>query len=118
LLKAGGSSGLDRLVGLQEYSDFAALYRRFVGQTVDANQKKQMIQKFVRRIDVGTDSVKIHFIVDKDHYARELKLAEVRGAPGQNQAVAAPKFFRNVGSNTLTIGDSTRTRTSISSLGN
>ncbi len=107
-LKAGGSSGVDRLVSLQTYSDFAALYRRFVGQTVDANQRKQMIQKFVRRIDVGTDSVKIHFIVDKDHFTRELKLAVVRGAPGHKDVAAVSKFFRNAGSNTLTIGDSTR----------
>ena len=75
---------------------------------MDANQRKQMIQKFVRRIDVGTDSVKIHFIVDKDHYARELKLAAVRGAPGQKDVATVSKFFRNAGSNTLTIGDSTR----------
>jgi hypothetical protein len=30
-----------------------------------------MVQKFIRKVEVGTDSVRIHFIVDEEHYRRD-----------------------------------------------
>ena len=35
---------------------------------------RQMIKKFIHKLEVGTDTVKTHWIVDEEHYERELAL--------------------------------------------
>ncbi len=105
-LQNGGATSLDRIVGLESFEDFASHYRNLVLRDLDPNAQKQMIQKFVSKIEVGTDSFKIHFIVDKEHYRKELAL-KVAGSDSL-------KFLgvsTNRGSNTLTYGAQKRTRT-------
>jgi hypothetical protein len=62
-----------------------------------------MIQKFVRKVEVGTDSFKIHYIVDQEHYKRELALKEAssRLLAGRRFGL---NFSNNLSSNTLTFG--------------
>ncbi len=63
-----------------------------------------MIQKFVRKIEVGTETVKIHFIVDDEHYKRELAAKEVGSRPLRGADSGSSDFFKDYGSNTLTFG--------------
>lgn len=100
-LRNDGTTSLDRVVGLDTFADFAAHYRNFVLKDQDVTQRKQMIQKFVKKIEVGTETFKVHYIVDKEHYRRELALKEA----------GSRSFFTNFSSNTLTNGAHRETRT-------
>ena len=37
-------------------------------------QRKQILQKFIRKVEVGAESVNIHYIVDQDYFEGESKL--------------------------------------------
>ena len=108
--RSGGVTSIDRVVGLDTFEDFASHHRQFVMSVADVTQRKQMIQKFVRRVEVGTDSFKIHYIVDQEHYKRELALKEAgsRLLAGRR---SGGNFSRNLSSNTLTFGAHRGTRT-------
>ena len=43
--------------------------------------QKQMVQKFIKKVEVGMETVKIHFIVDKEHFERELASKEADSRP-------------------------------------
>jgi len=103
-LRSSASIGADRVVGLDSFEDFAAAYRKFVLETATVNERKQMIQKFIRRIDVGTDSIRIHFIVDQEHYERELKIKDAGSRSLSESRLAGSVCLGNLGSNTLTNG--------------
>jgi site-specific DNA recombinase len=105
-LQSSGVTSLDRVVGLDSFDNFAKHYKRLVTKDIGPNETKQMIQKFVNKIEVGTDSFKIHYIVDKEHYRKELALK------GAGSGFKNPKFSANFSSNTLTFGTQERTRTS------
>jgi predicted nucleic acid-binding Zn-ribbon protein len=96
-LMAGGQTSLDRIVGLGTFESFANHYRKFITNESDINQRKQLIKKFISKIQLGTDSLNIHFIVDQDHYKQELALTRAGSSPQS-------KIFRNFGSHTLTNG--------------
>ena len=104
-LKTDGISSLDRIVGLETFEEFSGYYKKFVLTGMEVTQQKQMIQKFVRKIEVGTESFKIHFIVDKDHYKRGLALVAGSRPSGSGN------LFTYFGSNTLTNGAPGETRT-------
>ena len=73
-LKSGGPNSLDRIVGLETFADFSACYSKLILKDTDVSQKKQIIQKCVKKVEVSPNSFKIHFIVDQDHYKREITL--------------------------------------------
>ena len=104
--------GADRVVGMANFADFARRYREVVLRPENVNQAKQMIRKFVRRIDVSPTTVVIHFIVDADHY-RTVDQTENNGIPGLKkiEGPAAPrsKTSKYFSSNTLTVGASGET---------
>ena len=64
-----------------------------------------ILQKFIKRIEIGPDSVKIHWNVDKEFYENELSQVKTCGTSN------LLKISRNVGSNSLTNGASGETRT-------
>lgn len=116
-LKASGRSSLERIVDLEKFEDFAKLYRRFLTES-SVQEKKQMLKKFIRQVEVGVDSVKIHWIVDKDHYKRELALKKASLAAEKafedsvlQSASSDFYFFNDLSSNTLTNGGPDRDRT-------
>lgn len=60
---------------METFEDFIKYYRKFVLKESTVNERKQAIKKFVHKVELGTDSFKIHFIVDQHHYRKELALA-------------------------------------------
>ena len=62
-----------------------------------------MLKKFIHKVEVGVDSVKIHWIVDQDHFDRELALKRA-GSRSSGSGSSDLNFFRDVGSYTLTNG--------------
>ena len=108
-LRTTGRTSLDRIVSLEKFEDFANHYQKYL---LDATvtEQKQMLQKFIRKVEVGVDSVKIHWIVDQDHFDRELALKRA-GSRSAGSGSSGLDFFRDVGSYTLTIGARRGTRT-------
>jgi DNA invertase Pin-like site-specific DNA recombinase len=109
-LLAGKEVNLDqRLVPLETFSEFSKIMKKSLSENPDANVKKMILQKFARRVEIGTDSVKIYWNVDKEFYTNELSQAKACGS------FKLVNGSGNVGSNSLTIGASgeTRTRTSL-----
>lgn len=104
-LKHSGRSSLDRVVDLNKFEDFASHYRRYL-LNATVQEQKMMLKKFIKRVEVGVDDVKIHWIVDQEHYERELQLEE---AGAQAALGGSSGFFKNYGSYTLTNGAPGRT---------
>ncbi len=61
------------MVGLDTFEDFAIYYRKLLKEA-SVTEQKQLVQKFIKKVEVGTETVKIHFIVDEEHFKRELAL--------------------------------------------
>jgi len=104
-LAMAGGAGRDRIVGLDTFENFASHYRNFVLKSASVLEQKKMVQNFIRKVEVGTDSVRIHYIVDEEHFKRELASKEVGSRPLRGLA----KNFMVSGSNTLTNGGPTWT---------
>ncbi len=104
-LKATGKTSLDRVVDLKNFEDFASHYKKLVNEGIDPNDLRQMIKKFIHKVEVGTESLKIHWIVDKEHFERELALKRASSSPSG----AVLNFKSNVGSQSLTFGARKRT---------
>jgi hypothetical protein len=104
-LATGGQAAKDRIVGLATFEDFAGHYRKFLAKEATVPEQKQVVQKFIRKVEVGTDTVKIHFIVDDEHFKQELALKEAGSRPFRGTS----HLFTNYGSNTLTVGTQNRT---------
>ncbi len=108
-LKQSGRSSLDRVVDLEKFEDFASHYKKFVATDIPQNDLKLMIKKFIHKVEVGVDSVKLHWIVDGEHYERELALARAGSRSQEAPAGAVLDFKRYVGSQSLTFGAPGRT---------
>lgn len=102
-----------KVSSLETFESFSMQYRKLIAQGLDADQKRQILQKFIRKIEVGTDAVKVHFIVDEAHFRDEpyrLKRKPAAYKTGDSGAGLAPSDFSVfAGSNTLTIGTRDRT---------
>jgi hypothetical protein len=107
-LQNGGRTNYDRIVGLDSLEAFARHYKHFVNNTATFVHRKELVKKFINRVEVGVDSVDIHFIADKDYYKHELSLLAARkearpGPYGRPQFVPVD-LNENFYSSSLTFG--------------
>lgn len=104
-LKENTQGSIERVVNLQDFESFARQYRKLTFDDLSVDQKKQLLKRFIHKIEIGVDSVKIHFIVDDERYRQSSALAPLSGAASGRES----DFLKRVGSNTLTIGAPGRT---------
>ncbi len=102
-----GGAARYRIVGSDTFENFASYYRSFVLKAAPIPEQKQMVQKFIRKVEVSTESVRIHFIEDQDHYSRELASKEAGSPPFRGKS----EILRDGCSYTLTNGALEETRT-------
>ena len=76
---------------------------------IEPNELRQMIKKFIHKVEVGTETVKIHWIVDDEHFERELALKGAGFSRSDSPLGAVLNFKRNLGSQNLTFGAPGRT---------
>lgn len=79
----GSGSFKGRIIGLDTFETFATHYNRFLREDATVPERKQAIQKFIRKVEVTTDSVRLHYIVDEDHYERELASDQAGSHPSR-----------------------------------
>ena len=108
-LKSGGMTNFDRIVGVDTFEDFSRHYRQLILKDLSVNEKKQFIQKFIKKVEVGIKTYKVHFILDQEHYNRELALKKAGSGPLRAVPSDSSIFLNNFGSNTLTFGAPGRT---------
>ena len=108
-LKNGGMTNFERIVGVDTFEDFSWHYRQLILKDLSVNEKKQFIQKFIKKVEVGIKTYKVHFIVDQEHYRRELALKKAGSGPLRAVPSDSSIFLNNFGSNTLTNGAPGRT---------
>jgi site-specific DNA recombinase len=73
-----------RFVTQETFTDFAKYWEKFL-LTANDEMKKKIVQKFVRRVEVGKDEVNIQWLVDEEHYQNELNLRSNSPVFGENQ---------------------------------
>lgn len=103
-LRSTGRTSLDRVVDLSKFEEFSAHYRKLVTKEIEPNELRQMIKKFIHKVEVGTETVKIHWIVDDEHFERELALKGAGFSRSDSPLGAVLNFKRNLGSQNLTFG--------------
>lgn len=108
LLKIADQNVAGRLVPMENFQSFAAYTKKVLLPNSDFGLKRRIMQKFIRKIEVGVDSIKIHWNLDKHHYQQELKIM----LSAQNPLVKTTRgslLERVAGSPSLTSGHPTRT---------
>lgn len=88
----------DRLVPVSTFEQFAKFTTNTLKNNPDFNIRRALLQKFISRVEIGEDTVKIYWNLDKDSYDQELKTKN----PEQNRGFS--KNYINGGSHSLTFG--------------
>lgn len=98
-----------RLVPLKTFQKFAEYSKFILNENPDFNVRRKILQKFVRRVEIGPDSIKIYWNVDKEFYSNEVVIGSNME---KSRALACDSFkdqniLKNVGyvgSNSFTNG--------------
>lgn len=61
----------ETLIRLQHFEKFAAYFKNFLMSGTDFATKKKIMQKFIHRIEIGEDKIKIKWLIDRLHYETE-----------------------------------------------
>lgn len=104
LLKVKNINLSERLVAIETFEEFAEIARKTLLENPDFNIKRSILQKFIHRVEIGIDSMKIYWNLDQDLFESELKIKK----PGARD----PGFLNlsaNFGSQSLLFGAQERT---------
>lgn len=100
-----------RLVPLKTFQKFAEYSKLILDENPDFNVRRKILQKYVKRVEIGPDSIKIYWNVDKEFYTNEI----IIGSSGEKSRAKprdslkdqdSHKNIRCVGSNSLSNGAS------------
>ncbi len=89
----------ERLVSIETFDQFAEIAKKTLQDNPDFNIKRSILQKFIHRVEIGIDSMKIYWILDQELFESELKIKK----PGARD----PGFLKlsaNFGSQSLLFG--------------
>ncbi|MBC7538272.1 MAG: recombinase family protein [Bacteriovorax sp.] len=87
-----------RLVPLETFNKFAEFSKKVISENSDFNIRRQILQKFVKRVEIGPDCIKIHWNVDKEFYTNEVIMSSKREF---SQADACDSSYNADNSNNL-----------------
>jgi site-specific DNA recombinase len=99
LLKVKDLNLSERLVSLETFEEFKELAKKTLLENPDFNIKRSILQKFIHRVEIGIDSMKIYWNLDQSLLESELKIKK----PGARD----PGFLNlsaNFGSQSLLFG--------------
>jgi hypothetical protein len=105
LLKVKDLNLSERLVSLETFEEFKGLAKKTLLENPDFNMKRSILQKFIHRVEIGIDSMKIYWNLDQGLFESELKIKK----PGARD----PGFLNlsaNFGSQSLLFGAREGTR--------
>jgi len=64
----------ERLVPIETFEKLTEFASLAIKNNPDFNIKRNLLQKFIHRVEIGVDSIKIYWNLDKDFYEQELKI--------------------------------------------
>ena len=108
LLKVKEQNIEQRLVPLATLEQFTEFAKTTLKKNADFLLKRRIMQKIIQRIEIGEESIRIVWNLDKDHYNRENRFLseQILLAKEGKRLLSA---FKDFGSSTLTNGHPTRT---------
>ncbi len=71
LLKVKDINLSQRLVSIETFEEFAEIARKTLKDNRDFNMKRSLLQKFVQRVEIGVDAMKIFWNLDQEFYECE-----------------------------------------------
>lgn len=74
LLKVKEINLSERLVSIESFEQFAEIAKKILQENVDFNLKRNILLKFIHRVEIGIDSMKIYWILDQELFESELKI--------------------------------------------
>ena len=99
LLKVKDLNLSERLVSIEAFEHFAQIASKTLKENPDFNSKRSLLQKFIYRVEIGVDSVKIYWNLDQEFFERELK---IKKPEARDSGIL--KTSANVSSQSLTNG--------------
>ncbi len=111
LLKVKDMNLSERLVAIETFEQIAEIASKTLKENPDFNLKRSLLQKFVHRVEIGVDSVKIYWNLDQEFFERELKIKKPEAR--DSGFLKTHTFPSNSGSQSLTNGARDWTRTSM-----
>jgi hypothetical protein len=102
LLKVKDLNLSERLVNIETFERFAEIASKTLKENPDFNLKRNLIQKFIRRVEIGVDSVKIYWNLDQEFFERELKIK--KPSARDDGFLKTSTYSSNSGSQSLTDG--------------
>lgn len=74
LLKVKETNLSERLVSIETFEEFKRIAKKTLLDNTDFNIKRSILQKFIHRVEIGIDSMKIYWILDQEVFESELKI--------------------------------------------
>ncbi len=72
--KYASSNIEDRMIKPESFEKFARIFLKTINESADLGMKKNIMQKFIHRIEIGVDQIKVKWKVDRLHYESETHL--------------------------------------------
>jgi len=99
LLKVKDINLSERLVSIETFEEFKRIAKKTLMENPDFNIKRNILQKFIHRVEIGVESMRIFWNLDQENFESELKIKK----PGARD----PGFLNlsaNFGSQSLLFG--------------
>lgn len=99
LLKVKDLNLSERLVCIETFEQFAQIASKTLKENPDFNLKRSLLQKFIYRVEIGVETIKIYWNLDQEFFERELKIKKPEARDS-----GFLKLSANFGSQSLTNG--------------
>ena len=87
------STSNTELVPYKTFMEFILLARKWMKESSSPEHKRKIAQKFIQKVQIHEDGVKVHYFMGKDHYERELALvAGSQSAREKNNCSSSLQF--------------------------
>jgi hypothetical protein len=98
----------ERLVSIETFEKFKRIARKTLLENPDFNIKRNILQKFIHRVEIGVDRLRIFWNLDQENFESEMKIKKPEARDS-----GFLKHPANSGSQSLTNGARDWTRTSM-----
>ena len=89
----------EQLVSIETFEEFKRIAKRTLLENPDFNIKRNILQKFIHRVEIGVDRLRIFWNLDRDNFESELKIKKPEARDS-----GFLKHSANFGSQSLTNG--------------
>jgi hypothetical protein len=74
LLQVRETNLSERLVSIKTFEEFKRIAKKTLLENPDFNIERNILQKFIHRVEIGVESMRIFWNLDQENYESELKI--------------------------------------------